>query len=76
MKQALELAPEHGRALWLAGFAEIQANNKEQALLHWRRLLEGMESGSEIYKQVQEMLANVESDSEKGTDLKSVPSRD
>ena len=62
LNQALEIAPEHGRALWLAGFAEMEANNKEQALVHWRRLLDGMESGSEIYMQLQKMLTSVEAD--------------
>ncbi len=60
LNQALEIAPGHERALWLAGFAEIQANNREQALVHWRRLLEGMESGSEIHQQVQKMLTEME----------------
>ena len=89
LKQALEMAPDHGRALWLAGISELQANNKEQAAIHWRRLLQGIPDDSEVYKQVEKMLAEVEADpgstgtglepvpggdgSEKGTDFKSVP---
>ena len=73
LKQALEITPDHARALWLAGIAELQAHNQEQAAIYWRRLLEGMPGDSEIYRQVQEMLAQVEADQPGGTDLQSVP---
>lgn len=76
LDRALETAPDHGRALWLAGIAALQANNREQAAIHWRRLLEGMQGDSEIYRQVRKMLAEVEGDRQEGTGLKSVPDED
>ncbi len=58
--RALELAPDHERALWLAGFAALQAGDRPQALDYWRRLLAVMDSDTEIYRQVQKMLAETE----------------
>lgn len=60
LNKALEIAPKHGRALWLAGFAEQQAENKTAAIMHWRHLLEGMEAGSEAHKQLTNLLAELE----------------
>ena len=60
LKQALEIDPQHERALWLAGIIEIEANNLEQAAIYWRRLLEVIPGDSEIYQQVQTMLAGME----------------
>ena len=57
LERALEIAPEHKHALWLAGFAEMQANNKQRAHAYWRRLLAGLETGSESYQQIEAMLA-------------------
>ena len=61
LNQALAINPLHGRGLWLAGFAEMQSENKQQALAHWQRLLAGMEAGSEAYKQVEDLIQDVES---------------
>ena len=60
LNEALQLAPNHGRALWLAGFAEQQAENNEQALKHWKHLLAGLEEGSEIYQNVATLIAETE----------------
>jgi cytochrome c-type biogenesis protein CcmH len=60
LNEALQLAPNHGRALWLAGFAEQQAENNEQALKHWKHLLAGIEEGSEIYQKVVTIIAETE----------------
>ena len=76
LKQALEIAPDHGRALWLAGIAELQANNKGQTAIYWRRWLEVMPSDAETYRQVQQMLAEIEADRGEGTELNSVPGQD
>jgi cytochrome c-type biogenesis protein CcmH len=61
LNEALEIEPKHGRALWLAGFAEQQANNKEGALAHWRHLLAGMEEGSEVYQHLENLISELES---------------
>lgn len=60
--RALELAPDHERALWLAGFAALQAGDRPQALDYWRRLLAVMDSDTEIYRQVEKMLAETEAE--------------
>lgn len=60
LNEALQLAPNHGRALWLAGFAAQQAENNEQALIHWKHLLAGIEEGSEIYQNVAALIAETE----------------
>lgn len=61
LDQALSINPKHGRGLWLAGFAEMQAENREQALIHWRHLLAGMEVGTEAYRRVEDVIDDVES---------------
>jgi len=61
LNEALEIEPKHGRALWLAGFAEQQANNKDGALAHWRHLLAGMEEGSEVYQHLENLISELES---------------
>jgi cytochrome c-type biogenesis protein CcmH len=58
--QALKIAPKHGRALWLAGFAEQQVDNKAGALTHWRNLLTGMETDSEAYQQLENLIYEVD----------------
>ena len=58
--QALKIAPKHGRALWLAGFAEQESDNKASATSHWRNLLSGMEEGSKAYKQLEDLIAELE----------------
>ncbi len=61
LNDALKIEPSHKRALWLAGFAEIQGNNKQQAILYWRKLLSGLDTDSEMFKQVQKTLQDLES---------------
>lgn len=61
LNAALEIEPKHGRALWLAGFAEQQADNKEGALGHWRHLLAGMEEGSEAFQHLENLISELES---------------
>lgn len=60
LNAALEIEPKHGRALWLAGFAEQQADNKEGALTHWRHLLAGMEEGSEVFQHLENLISELE----------------
>lgn len=61
LSRALTIDPEHGRGLWLAGFAEMQSGNRVRARLHWWQLLAGMEVGSEAYKRVEDRIHDVES---------------
>jgi len=61
LNAALEIEPKHGRALWLAGFAEQQADNKEGALAHWRHLLASMEEESEVHKHLENLISELES---------------
>ena len=61
LNAALKIEPKHGRALWLAGFAEQQAENKEGALSHWRHLLAGMEEGSEVFQHLENLISELES---------------
>ena len=61
LNAALEIEPKHGRALWLAGFAEQQADNKQGALAHWRHLLAGMEEGSEVFQHLENLIVELES---------------
>jgi len=60
LNAALQIEPKHGRALWLAGFAEQQADNKEGALAHWRHLLVGMEEDSEIFQHLENLISELE----------------
>lgn len=60
INKALKIAPKHGRALWLAGFAEQQAGNKEKAVTYWRQLLASMEQGSEVHQHLEKLITETE----------------
>lgn len=45
IKQALSIAPENPKVLQLAGTAEFEAKNYQQAIVYWQKLLE-MSSGN------------------------------
>jgi len=60
INKALKVAPKHARALWLAGFAEQQAGNKEKAVAYWRQLLAGMEQGSEVHQHLEKLITETE----------------
>lgn len=59
LDRALELDPEHQRALWLKGFARSQAEDRDGATRHWQRLLELLEPGSPVDAAVREQLARL-----------------
>ena len=61
LNEVLAIEPDNGRALWLAGFASLQAGDRDQTLMHWQRLLAGIEPGSEIYVQVNKLLDQIKS---------------
>ena len=68
-EQALALDPNNERGLWLAGFAALQEDDHASTLQHWRLLLSSAEPGSESYRLVQTMLAQVPG----GADIDSEP---
>ena len=65
LNKALTIEPQHPRALWLAGFAEQQAGNKEGALLHWRPLLVMMEEGTEARQHLEKLITDIENNEAK-----------
>ncbi len=62
LNEALKLDSNHGRALWLAGFAEQQAGNKDAAIAHWKHLLAGIETDSEVYQHIENLISETEID--------------
>ena len=52
INKALELDPQNQRALWLAGDAAFQAQNFQQAVSYWERLLKLLPAGSEAAQAV------------------------
>lgn len=60
LDRALALAPEHPKALWLAGLAATQAEDTAQARAHWRKLLSVLPADSGAARRVQGLLAAVD----------------
>ena len=59
LDRALELDPDHEKALWLGGFAAAQNGRTDAAVARWERLLAGQPSGSREASIVTELLARV-----------------
>ena len=59
LDRALELDPDHEKALWLGGFAAAQNRRTDIAVARWERLLAGQPPGSREASIVAEMLARV-----------------
>ncbi|MCL2020655.1 MAG: c-type cytochrome biogenesis protein CcmI [Betaproteobacteria bacterium] len=55
--EALQLEPEHPKALFLAGAAAFEAGDKQEAVVHWEKLLPHVEEGSELHAL---LIANIE----------------
>jgi cytochrome c-type biogenesis protein CcmH len=55
--KALQLNPEHARALFLAGAAAYEANDKAAAADYWEKLLPKVEPGSEVHTLLKEKIA-------------------
>ncbi|MCL2074881.1 MAG: c-type cytochrome biogenesis protein CcmI [Betaproteobacteria bacterium] len=55
--EALKLEPEHPKALFLAGAAAFEAGDKQEAAVHWEKLLPYVEPGSEVQAL---LIANIE----------------
>ena len=59
LERALELDPDHEKALWLGGFAAVQAGHPEAAIARWERLLARQAPDSREASIVTELLAQV-----------------
>lgn len=60
--RALKQDPDHQKALWLAGIAAAQQGNPALAATRWRRLLALLPADGEGARQVQALLARLESE--------------
>lgn len=56
IKRALEIAPENPKALELAGSAEFQAKNYDQAIAYWQKLLAKTSADSEVGQTVSQRI--------------------
>ena len=59
LDRALELDPDHEKALWLGGFAAAQNGRTDTAVARWERLLSRQPPGSREESIVTELLAQV-----------------
>ena len=59
LDRALELDPDHEKALWLGGFAAAQNGRPDTAVARWERLLARQPPGSREESIVTELLARV-----------------
>ena len=57
LAKALALQPHNRKALWLSGYAHFQRQDFQQAITHWRRLLEKVPTDSEEAAQIRESIA-------------------
>ena len=60
LERALELDPDHEKALWLGGFAAAQNGRTEMAIARWERLRDQQAPGSREASIVSELLAQVQ----------------
>ena len=67
--QALKLDPNNGKALYLAGFAAIEAGKPKQAIAHWDKLLAQLPPDAEGAAMLKEKLAELRQQ----TGMKSTP---
>ena len=59
LDRALEIDPDHEKALWLGGFAAAQSGRPDTAVARWERLLGRQPPGSREESIVTELLARV-----------------
>jgi cytochrome c-type biogenesis protein CcmH len=60
IRKSLEMEPDNPTALWLAGMAEEEAGNFEQALLHWRKLEPQLQGDEESLTQIRRLIVRAE----------------
>lgn len=58
--KALVIDPKHIKGLWLAGMLAIQEKHPEQALAHWKKLLQQVPENSENWKSVNEQIQEIQ----------------
>lgn len=61
IKRALEIAPENPKALELAGSAEFQAKNYDQAIFYWKKVLAKTSADSELGRSVSQRIDEAKS---------------
>ncbi|MDR2637927.1 MAG: c-type cytochrome biogenesis protein CcmI [Zoogloeaceae bacterium] len=64
LSRALELDPNHGKALFFAGAAAMEAGEREKAAEYWQRLLPQVEEGSELHALLTENIARFQAERE------------
>lgn len=57
LEKALQLEPDNGQALWLAGSAAFVGNDFARAITHWERLAKQLPPGSEDAQVVEQNIA-------------------
>lgn len=60
LDRALEIDPNHQKALWLRGLAAAQSGDDARAATAWRRLLAQLEPGSGVAQIITEQLAQLD----------------
>jgi len=60
LARALQLDPDHPKALWLSGLAAAQAERPAQAKAHWQRLLTVLPPESGAAGQIRSLLAQLD----------------
>ena len=61
IKRALEIAPENPKALELAGSAEFQAKNYNQAIVHWQKLLQKSSGKADLEQSISQRINEAKS---------------
>ncbi|MDT0498366.1 c-type cytochrome biogenesis protein CcmI [Algiphilus sp. W345] len=69
LDQALDIAPEQGKALFYAGLAALQAGDNDNAAVYWRRLLAQPELPDDVRESLRQRLAQVEARDEQAAPL-------
>jgi cytochrome c-type biogenesis protein CcmH len=57
LERAVALAPDHQRGLWLLGISDYQLGHFDDAIAHWKHLLDLLQPGSNIATAVDAQLA-------------------
>jgi cytochrome c-type biogenesis protein CcmH len=60
LRRALQIEPEHQRALWLLGISDFQRDDYAGAAKQWKTLLPLLDPGSNVAKAVKQELADAE----------------
>lgn len=59
LRKALEINPDDLRTLWLAGYAEVQLGNNDQAIKYWQSLLSLLPTDDKAVGVVRESIARL-----------------